>query len=231
MLASETSADPAAPASPLCRECRVHERYSCDVKTSCQPPTVWGSQELHWQAEIRNIAQGGLALVLRRRFEKGTGLAVELPGPDAKMTSTVLVRVVRVTPQPDGFWLLGCAFVSDLSEEEVRALAAHADKAAKRQAEDAGNEVRVDGVQLEGVLADGQLVHRWMDQLYLHEVWPVAAGRRFVLRTNQGAGGKKGIRLRVESCLRPGPHWILRCKFLDDDPAQIRSVLGGRNDS
>lgn len=136
MPTPKTSEMTAAPTAPPRRGCRVYERHECDLKTSCQPPSFLGGQEPHWSGEVRNISQDGLALVLRRRYEKGTGLAVELPGSDPQRPFTVFVRVIHVLAQPDGSWLLGCAFVSRLSEEEVRDLAEGPDTTA--QEPDAG---------------------------------------------------------------------------------------------
>ncbi|HTU21268.1 MAG TPA: PilZ domain-containing protein [Gemmataceae bacterium] len=242
MPTQETVAATGVPAFSPGRDCRIYERHACRVETSCHPPTVWGGQDTHWQAHVRDVSQGGLALVLRRRFEKGTGLAVELPGAADEEPSTVLVRVVRVSAQPDGFWLLGCAFISALSEDEVQALVGtQAIPGEQQQADGAeeaptgssiaaavpseANRIQVGRVLLEGVLATGEVVHRWLDRLYLREAWPVTAGRRFVLRTNRRPAGRVGVRLQVESCTRRGPHWVLRCRLSPADPAHVASVL------
>jgi hypothetical protein len=100
---------------------RSYERYRGTGEAICRPVTG-GDGDCGWLAQIRNVSQGGLALVLRRRFEPGAGLAVELLGADPETSSTVLVRVVHVCAQPDEFWLLDCAFLSDLSEDEVQVL-------------------------------------------------------------------------------------------------------------
>src|SRR4051794_37087348 len=110
------------PVVPAKRECRVYERHSCELAANCQPPTLWGGKDLKWGAQIRDISVGGVSLVLRRRFERGAGLAIELPGSPDGLPNTVLARVVHVRPQEGGVWVLGCSFVSPLSEEEVATL-------------------------------------------------------------------------------------------------------------
>jgi hypothetical protein len=75
-----------------------------------------------WPAHIRNVSQGGLALVVTRRFEQGASLLIELSSPEPGVTLTLLARVVYPTAQPDGSWLLGCLFACDLPREEVDAL-------------------------------------------------------------------------------------------------------------
>src|SRR5262245_64007711 len=64
------------------KECRVFERQACEVTTACRPAAAFNSKEAVWSATIRDVSAGGVRLVLRRRFETGTGLAIELPGND-----------------------------------------------------------------------------------------------------------------------------------------------------
>src|SRR5437588_3622509 len=103
-------------------ECRVYERFASDIRTACQPIAARAAQDLKWAASVRNVSLGGIALQLSRRFERGAGLAVEVPEPGSDQTYTVFAKVIRVTPQEDGSWLHGCAFVGELSEDGLRAL-------------------------------------------------------------------------------------------------------------
>ena len=99
-----------APSGPSASECRIYERYSCELPTSCQPPSAWVRKDAKWEAIIRDISCGGIRLQVRRRFEPGSGLAIELPGSGDQPPYIVLARVVHVTAQGDGSWSLGCAF-------------------------------------------------------------------------------------------------------------------------
>lgn len=103
-------------------ECRVFERRPCVLPTTCQPASVSEMNELRWSASICDISQGGLLVHLSRRFEKGTGLAVELPGTEERESSTVFVKVVHVKANDAGGWALGCRFVSELGEDELQRL-------------------------------------------------------------------------------------------------------------
>ena len=85
-------------------ECRVTERFSCDVAASCQPPSAWRSGGRDWPARIRDLSTGGLCLVLGRRFEQGAGLAVEVPAADDGSSSTLLARVIHVRADGPGSW-------------------------------------------------------------------------------------------------------------------------------
>jgi hypothetical protein len=111
---------PEVAASDVPLSCRVFERYPSELPTQCQPLAARGDDEIVWQATVNNISAGGIGLLLQRRFEPGTGLAIELP--DADFTYTVFVRVIHALAQPNGRWLLGCSFVTPLSEERLNAL-------------------------------------------------------------------------------------------------------------
>src|SRR5437764_9646563 len=104
------AAKPNAPQSGY--HCRVHERQSCELPTSCQPAAAFGNAESKWSGVVRDISPGGLQLSLTRRFEPGTGLAVELARHDTDKVSTVFVKVVNVRRQEDGLWALGCKFLN-----------------------------------------------------------------------------------------------------------------------
>ena len=75
---------------PAQGEFRVSERFVCDVPASCQPPSDWKRGGQKWLARVRDVSNGGLCLVLGRRFERGAGLAIELPGADPDSPSTLL---------------------------------------------------------------------------------------------------------------------------------------------
>ncbi len=60
--------------------------------------------------------------MLPRRFEKGTVLAVELPGDLERESAIVFVKVIHLRRASADAWLLGCKFVSELSEDELQRL-------------------------------------------------------------------------------------------------------------
>ena len=92
------------------------------MPTTCQPATISDSDEMRWNATICDISQGGARLRVPRRFEKGTGLAVELPGDLERESAIVFVKVVHLRREDDGGWTLGCKFVSELGEDELQRL-------------------------------------------------------------------------------------------------------------
>jgi hypothetical protein len=114
---------PAAPASHLrFAASRPAARYPCELQASCQPLAAWLDKESVWPGLISDLSTCSLALVLGRRFEPGSGLAVELPATADRCEETLLVKVTKVQSLPDGRWLLSCALVSELSEDTVLTL-------------------------------------------------------------------------------------------------------------
>jgi hypothetical protein len=93
------------------------------VPTVCQPVAARGPNDPQWHVRIFDISAGGVGLIAVRRFERGTGLAVEIPAQGDYPGDTLLARVVRIEPAPGEGWLLGCAFVSVLSEDTATKLA------------------------------------------------------------------------------------------------------------
>jgi serine/threonine protein kinase len=115
-------AGPAAAAVPKAggAERRATVRFPSQRGSSCQP--LRGEKDHRWKATVRDFSADGVGLVLDRRFEPRTVLALELAATDKDPARRLMVRVVRATPQPFRRWLLGCTFAARLSEEEVQAL-------------------------------------------------------------------------------------------------------------
>src|SRR5438309_11799628 len=90
--------------TPTRGELRVSARFECDVPASCQPPSDWKRGGQKWTARVRDVSASGLCLVLGRRFERGAGLAIELPGADPNSPSILLARVKNVRPEGSGRW-------------------------------------------------------------------------------------------------------------------------------
>jgi len=113
---------PAAPPQPRFAGSGPAARYPCELQASCQPLAAWLDKESCWPGMIRDLSTRGLGLILGRRFEPGSGLAVELPASAVRCEKTLLVKVTQVQSLSGGRWLLSCIFVSELSEDTVLTL-------------------------------------------------------------------------------------------------------------
>jgi hypothetical protein len=107
-------------ASFLDRERRVWVRCSCNLDSSCQPVALPSAPQLEvpWYAKVRDLSVGGLNLHLRRRFEPGTTLLIEVPIAAERTNKTLAAVVVHVAKGPEG-WIHGCRFEARLTQDEL----------------------------------------------------------------------------------------------------------------
>lgn len=75
-----------------------------------------------WRAPVRNISIGGIGMVLDRRVDPGTLLAIELLNQAQQFWHLKLLRVIHATPQDGKNWLIGSAFLKGFSDGEFQAL-------------------------------------------------------------------------------------------------------------
>jgi hypothetical protein len=185
-------------------------RHACEVETTCQPPSAWAKDP--WPATILAIWPGGLSLALGRRFEKGAGLAVELPADDGT-TSTVLARITQARPH-DGGWLLDVAFISELGEDEVRQVLHQSDT--RRLAPPS-----VSGVLFQARRPDGSLLRWFVRRLDLAGQWPLPAGKTLVFRMPK----LPPVTLAIRRCRSCASCWVIDCAVPDGLPAEVLDAL------
>ena len=72
-------------------------------------------------ARVRDVSLEGLGVILIRKVEVGSLLAVNLANPANNFAKTVIIRVAHVTAVPGGY-LVGGAFTAPLTVEELTAI-------------------------------------------------------------------------------------------------------------
>jgi hypothetical protein len=177
-----------------------------------------------------------VCLILRRRFEPGAGLAIEVVGPNDAVPSILLARVVHVRAEAGGQWALGCTFVSPLSEEEVQALTGTArldsletgaetpSVEQRRQAPPRG--AHVVGIDFRGKLPGGGTVECEIRNLDTQGHWPLPPGRTLGMRFHGMAVGDPVVTVRVDACRPVGDRWALECTFVGEVPAALLASAG-----
>lgn len=98
-------------------ERRAWIRFRSEQEISCQPDEV----NTAWLGKVQDVSPGGIALILRRRFEPGASLSIELT-TQGDWPRRLVARVVHATQEMDGRWIVGCAFARPLSEQELQTL-------------------------------------------------------------------------------------------------------------
>lgn len=202
------------------------ERFTCEVPTTCQPPSAYTKDP--WPATIRHIANNGLSLTLNRRFERGSGLAIELPTEDGT-TATVLARVVHVSPFEEGGWLLGCDFISELSDEEVQ-LILNLDPvkhATLSDGDDASNIApgSINGVLFQAKVRRGEMLRWYVKRLDLSGNWPIPKGKIVSMRVGGLPANAPPLDLSVRDCRRFGSYWIVDGKLMTEPSDDLLHAL------
>jgi len=103
------------PATP---ENRAWKRFNCKVRVTALP--VSGTERTTFPAEVVNISASGIGLQVARNVEMGALLSLRLEGAGGQ-SREVLACVVHVIVA-GGEWLLGCNFIHELSEADLKAL-------------------------------------------------------------------------------------------------------------
>ncbi len=100
-------------------ERRGWARHDCSLSASCRQ--LGDGTRLARPARLRNISLGGVCLQSSRQYEPAAFLAVE-PGSNATVPwETRLVHVLHVRRlENNGDWILGCAFVSQITNQQLR---------------------------------------------------------------------------------------------------------------
>ena len=102
-------------------ERRVRVRHATDRDSMCQRGEGRLDQAW-WMARVVDISTTGIGVILRQRFPSGTLLTIELQNSTGDLSRTLQSKVVHTTPSPEGGWVSGCAFISPLTEEELKVL-------------------------------------------------------------------------------------------------------------
>ncbi len=71
------------------------------------------------RAFLQDVSRIGLSLLLSHRLEPGAVLFIQMRGTRKGNTHTHLAKVVHVTRQPTGVWVVGCRLTCPLSDEEL----------------------------------------------------------------------------------------------------------------
>jgi hypothetical protein len=206
-------------------ECRVYERHACKVPALCQPAA---SNEMRWEAIVEDISKSGVRLRLRRRFEPRSGLAVELPGKNGH--ETVYVKVMNVESDGNGSYVLGCKFMSELSDEEVeRLLTVGAPDAAAEPEAPAAEEPThtiVPGVRLWIGVGKGEFIRCRVKRFHAPGSWPLAPGKALNLRGVARNGSRLEHPFEVVECSPEGEGWLLQVRPAEpSSAAEVRAAF------
>jgi hypothetical protein len=220
--------------------CRVWERFPCDLPTACQPVATRNDNDHVWAATLRDISAGGVGLILPRRFEPGMGLQVELGGAGPGTGKTLLARVVYVRHLPEGNWLLGCAFISPLSEHELDELLRLgktlrqkpsdpvAEAPDRQESSAAGNRKTtvIDAVTFQSEPVGGRVVRLKVNRLVVTGTWPAPPGTVLRIKVTGPNADPEADRVRVTRCWKQAGQWMVAYEFVGRPSAGLQRHFG-----
>jgi len=213
-------------------ECRVWERLACDLESSCQPLAARSGGAEGWPGRVQDISLGGLALVLKRRFEPGTGLAIAVPIAGEDTPVPLLVRVVHATRMSEGRWLLGCSFPNPMGEEELENLLGRARPKSVSPASPTPlpqkiqtavlEDLVLPGILFEGRTPEGKTLRLPVRNFFLKGTWPLKPGKVLRVWVGDRARYPKGVKVRVTACMKQGDRWIVKYAFVEAPSSDLR---------
>jgi hypothetical protein len=103
------------PALSANEERRSSVRHRVSFELVCRQSNGGGDIK----ARVRDVSNLGVGMVLPVRVEAGTLLEIELQGPTGRLIRRTLGRVAHVDQEQRGMWLVGCAFVDELTRDEL----------------------------------------------------------------------------------------------------------------
>jgi hypothetical protein len=105
---------------PLKADQRSRPRFKPTVTASVQLTN--SGDPTRWPAKVLNLSVGGVALNVAHAIHNGTLLTADLRGANGHTVPTILACVVHLTLLDDGTRRLGCNFIRELSEDDLKAL-------------------------------------------------------------------------------------------------------------
>jgi hypothetical protein len=95
-------------------------RVPCDVRASCR--VVPAAAEEPWTACVLNVSPSGIGLLADHAVENGALVNIELQGSAGQAPLSILACVVHIQERDGGSRALGCNFIRELTDAELRAL-------------------------------------------------------------------------------------------------------------
>jgi len=190
-------------------------------------------KETGWNAAICDISQGGILLHLQRRFERGSALALEIPGDSEHEPAVVFVKVVHIKAREEGSWALGCKFVSELSDDEVQRLLVCKEYVLSKEKEEAAPkpEAAADDVSVPNAMGVRTLsdvcieieldqlpsVYCTVKNLDVTNSWPLTSGKTLRINGNAKDRSAWSFEIEVLQLSQEGQRWKIRSRLADPD--------------
>jgi hypothetical protein len=230
---STATLEPEAQASKSPRQ--HYQPQQTHFSVTCQPLAARGNDAIAWRANVLDLSMDGIGLLLERRFEPRTGLAIELPEPDSDSTYTALARVAHVKAQPGKGWLLECTFVTPLTDDRLSTLLRLARTIPVPPLEEGTPQTApllqlpqrktvITGVQFHTKLRENK-VSTFRVDLHITGDWPLPVGRVIKVWLGKGPANRSAVDARVVGCYTQDGAWRVNCAFVNSPPPDLVRML------
>jgi|SRR6516165_5243517 len=98
-------------------ERRASLRHRTGLRVPCRLVDDPAGQS--WQARVRDLSTLGIGLLLPHEVQLAALLEIELVRAKGTLVRTVLARVIHVEEDGARSWIVGCAFVGELTDAEM----------------------------------------------------------------------------------------------------------------
>ncbi len=105
---------------PAAADIRRWVRFPCETRAFYQ--VIGATPPCQGMAQVLNISAGGVGLCLNQPLEIGKLVGLEIQGPQGQRPMPVLACVVYSTAHAEGEWAVGCTFIGELAEADLRGL-------------------------------------------------------------------------------------------------------------
>jgi PilZ domain len=105
-------------------ERRTWSRFPSEQDLSCQPAVCLHRSEVGttWLGRVVDISRTGIGFATSRWFEPGTVLTIVLSDEPKGLLLQRPARVIHAMPKRKSRWMIGCEFVSPLSDDDLQTL-------------------------------------------------------------------------------------------------------------
>jgi c-di-GMP-binding flagellar brake protein YcgR len=107
-------------ATPPTDDKRNWPRFTANLTATVQLTNSYNASR--WPAQVLDLSPGGIALAVDHEICNGALLTMDLGSANGHMVETILICVVHITTHEDGTRRLGCNFISELDENDLRQL-------------------------------------------------------------------------------------------------------------
>jgi hypothetical protein len=93
-------------------------RFPCNFKVTFRPIALLEPAPV--PARVLDLSSRGIGLISGVPFSSGTFVVISLPSANGGLAAKKPARIVRLAPAEGNRWLLGCVFMHEMADDEIK---------------------------------------------------------------------------------------------------------------